>query len=61
MPVPTRKPQPCRPTAGWDNPVDTNRTAGMRLQGVEQRFRVGVVVADPWPREGSQHTQLLKP
>ena len=29
------------------------------LQGVEQRFRIGVVVADPWPGEGSEHAQLL--
>ena len=31
------------------------------FQGVEQRFRVGVVVADPWSGEGSEHTQLLQP
>ena len=34
-------------------------SAGLRLHGVEQRFRVGVVVAHPWPGEGSEHTQLL--
>lgn len=27
----------------------------------EQGFGVGVVVADPWPAEGSEHTQFLWP
>ena len=47
--------------AAGGSPAGTNCSAGLRLQGVEQRFRVGVVVADPWPGEGSEHTQLLQP
>ena len=31
------------------------------FHGAEQRLGVGVVVADPWPGEGSEHTQLLQP
>ena len=27
----------------------------------EQRFGVGVVIGHPWPREGSEHAQLLQP
>ena len=34
---------------------------GPELDCAKQGFRVGIVVADPWPGEGSQHTQLLKP
>ena len=42
------------------SPAGINRSAGLRLQGVEKRLRVGVVVADPWSGERSEHTQLLK-
>jgi hypothetical protein len=31
------------------------------FQGVEKRFRVGVVVADPWPGEGSEYPKLHQP
>jgi hypothetical protein len=31
------------------------------LQRAEPRLRVGVVVANSWPGEGSEHTQLLQP
>ena len=34
---------------------------GPELDCAEQGFRVRIVVADPRPGEGSQHTQLLKP
>ncbi len=31
------------------------------FHSAEQRLREGVVVAHPWPGEGSQHPQLLQP
>jgi len=34
---------------------------GPVLDRSEQGFRVGVVVGDPWPGEGSQHPHLLQP
>jgi len=34
---------------------------GPVLDRAEQGFRVGVVVGDPWPGEGSQHPHLLQP
>ena len=50
-------------------PLASLLLAGERSAGVirsilgcaKQGFRIGIVVADPWPGEGSQHTQLLKP
>ena len=30
------------------------------LDRSEQGFRVGVVVGDPWPGEGSEHAHLLQ-
>ena len=37
------------------------RVVGSVFDRSEQGFRVGVVVGDPWPGEGSQHPHLLQP
>jgi hypothetical protein len=47
--------------AAGGSPAGINRSAGLRLQGVEQRFRVGVVVADPWSGERPEYPQRLQP
>ena len=47
--------------AAVGSPAGINRSARLRLQGVEQRFRVGVVVADPWSGERSEYPQLFQP
>ncbi len=36
------------------------RVVGLVLHRSEQGFRVGVVVGDPWPGEGSEHAHLLQ-
>ena len=40
--------------------TDINRCARLRLRRPEQRFGVGVVVWQPWPREPPEHTQFLQ-
>jgi len=59
IPPPSCKPLPRSGMAFGGSSAGTNRSAGLRLQSVEKRFRVGVVVADPWSGEGSEHTKLL--
>ena len=41
-----------------DNSRDINRSAGLRLYCVEQRFGKRVIVAYPWPGEGEGDSQL---
>ena len=60
MLLPSCKPLPRSGMAAGGSPAGINRSAGLRLQSVEQRFRVGVVVADPWSGERPEHTKLLQ-
>jgi hypothetical protein len=52
----------CYPQAGLlhnaERPV---RVIGSVFRRAEQRFRVGVVVGDPWSGKGCEHSQLLQP
>ncbi len=52
----------CRhPAAGFLNALEgPTRVIRSVLDGAEERFRKGVVVAHPGPGEGSEHPQLLQ-
>ncbi len=52
----------CRPFAGlFLAGKGAAGVVGPVFDRTEQGFRVGVVVGDPWPGEGSEHPHLLQP
>ena len=62
MPIVVPADERCHPAAGLLSAGEwPARVVRAVLDGAEQGFGVGVVVADPRPGEGSEHTQLLKP